>query len=33
MDVIPCTVLHEARKRQVAETMQNLSEGPEGFYE
>jgi hypothetical protein len=29
---ILCTVLHEAHERQVEETMDALSEGPEGFY-
>jgi hypothetical protein len=27
-----CTVLHEAHEEQVTETMNTLSEGPEGFY-
>ena len=27
-----CTVLDEAHKRQVEETTETLSEGPEGFY-
>ncbi len=27
------TVLHEADKQQGEETMDTLSEGPEGFYE
>lgn len=29
---IPCAVLHEAHRRQVEETMETLSEGPEEFY-
>jgi hypothetical protein len=32
IEKILCTVLHEAYERQVEETMENLSEGPEGFY-
>ncbi len=32
IEKILCTVLHEAHKRQVEETMDTLSEGPEGFY-
>ncbi len=27
-----CTVLQEAPERQVEETIETLSEGPEGFY-
>ena len=27
-----CTVLHEAHKQQVEETMDTLAEGPERFY-
>ncbi len=27
-----CTILREAHERQVQETMDTLSEGPEGFY-
>ena len=27
-----CTILHEAHKWQVEETMDTLAEGPEGFY-
>jgi hypothetical protein len=30
---ILCTVLQETHERQVEETMDTLSEGPEGFYE
>ncbi len=33
IEKIVCTVLDEAHKRQVEETMDTLSEGPEGFYE
>ncbi len=29
---ILCTVLHEAHKRQVEETMDTLAEEPKGFY-
>jgi hypothetical protein len=32
MEKIFVTVLHEARRRQVEEAMDTLSEGPEGFY-
>ncbi|MDQ3969510.1 MAG: hypothetical protein M3275_14090 [Thermoproteota archaeon] len=32
IEKILCTVLHEAHKRQVEETMDTLSEEPEGFY-
>jgi hypothetical protein len=32
IEKILCTVLHEAHERQVEETMQTLSERPEGFY-
>jgi hypothetical protein len=32
IEKILCTVLHEAHQRQVEETMNTLSEGPEGFY-
>jgi hypothetical protein len=32
IEKILCMVLHEAHQRQVEETMQTLSEGPEGFY-
>ncbi len=28
---ILCTVLHEAHRRQIEETMKTLEEGPEGF--
>ena len=28
-----CTVLHEAHRQQVEETMEAFGEGPEGFYE
>lgn len=27
-----CTVVHEAHERQVEETIDILTEGPEGFY-
>ncbi len=33
IEKIIVTVLHEAHKRQVEETMETLGEGPEGFYE
>ncbi len=33
IEKILCTVLHEAHRRQVEETMETLGEGPEGFYE
>ncbi len=33
IEKIIATVLHESCKRQVEETMDALSEGPEGFYE
>ena len=32
-DKILCTVLHEAHRQQVKETMETLAEGSEGFYE
>ena len=32
IEKILCTVLHEAHKRQVEETMETLEMGPEGFY-
>jgi hypothetical protein len=32
IEKILCTVLHEAHKRQVEETLDTLSEGPEDFY-
>lgn len=32
MEKILCTVLHETHGRQVEETMETLSEGPERFY-
>ncbi len=32
IEKILCTVLHETYKQQVEETMDSLSEGPEGFY-
>jgi hypothetical protein len=32
IEKILCTVLHEVYERQVEETMQTLSERPEGFY-
>jgi len=31
-ETILCTVLHEAHRRQVEETMETLVEGSEGFY-
>jgi hypothetical protein len=31
--IIRNTVLHEAPRRQVEETMETLAKGPEGFYE
>ena len=33
IEKILCTVLYEAHRRQVEETMETLGEGPEGFYE
>lgn len=33
IEKIIVTVLHEAHKRQVEETMETLAEGPEGFYQ
>ncbi len=33
IEKILCMVLHEAHRRQVEETTDVLSEGPEGFYE
>ncbi len=33
IEKIIATVLDEAHKRQVDEAMDNLAEGPEGFYE
>ncbi len=33
IEKILCTVLHEAHRRQVEETMKTLVEGPEGFHE
>ena len=33
MERIICTVLEEARQKQIDETMDALEEGPEGFYE
>jgi hypothetical protein len=33
MDKILCTVLREAHERQIEETMDALSDGPERFYE
>ncbi len=33
IEKILCTVLHEAHRQQVEETMETLGEGPEGFYE
>ena len=32
MDKILCTVLREAHERQIEETMDTLSEGPERYY-
>jgi len=32
IEKIICTILHEAHEQQVAETTENLSEAPEGFY-
>jgi hypothetical protein len=32
IEKILCTVLNEAHKKQVEETMNPLSKGPEGFY-
>jgi hypothetical protein len=32
IEKILCTMLDEAHKRQVGETTETLSEGPEGFY-
>ncbi len=32
IEKILCTVLHEAHKQQVEETMETLEEGPEGLY-
>jgi hypothetical protein len=32
IEKILCTVLHEAHERQLEETMDTLSEGPEGVY-
>jgi hypothetical protein len=32
IEKIVCTVLHEAHRRQVEETMETLAEGPENFY-
>ncbi len=32
IEKILCTVLHEAHRRQVEETMDMLTEGPEGYY-
>jgi hypothetical protein len=32
IEKIIVTVLHEAHKRQVEETMETLGEGPDGFY-
>jgi hypothetical protein len=33
IEKILCTVLHEAHRRQVEETMETLAGGPEGCYE
>jgi hypothetical protein len=32
IEKILCTVLHEAYERHAEETMDTLSDGPEGFY-
>ncbi len=32
IEKIICTVLREAHKRQIEETMDTLAEGSEGFY-
>ncbi len=32
IEKILCTVLNEAHRQQVEETMHTLSEGPKGFY-
>ena len=32
IEKVLCTVLHEAHKHQVEETMKTLAEEPEGFY-
>jgi hypothetical protein len=32
VEKILCAVLHDTHKQQVEETMETLSEGPEGFY-
>ena len=32
IEKILCSVLHEAHRQQVEETMETLSEGPESFY-
>ncbi len=32
MDKVMCAVLREAHERQIEETMDALSEGPEHFY-
>jgi hypothetical protein len=32
IEKILCTMLHEAHRRQVEETLETLAEGPEGFY-
>jgi hypothetical protein len=32
IEMIICTVLHEAHERQIEETMATLSGGPDGFY-
>ncbi len=32
IEKILCTVLHEAHRQQVEETMETLEEGPESFY-
>ena len=32
IEKILCTVLHEAHKQQIEETIDTLAEGPEGFH-
>jgi hypothetical protein len=32
IEKILCTVLHQAHERQMEETMDTFSQGPEGFY-
>jgi hypothetical protein len=33
IEKVLCTVLQEARRQQVEETMETLGEGPESFFE